>query len=351
MMQKHNCKQTHSRYRFLLTLLLVSMLALSGCGTNQTIQETSQQEDGYTFTDAIGQEITVHNPQRVVSLMGSFSEIWILAGGADTLVGTSYDTVDNRDLGLPEDIAIVGTYQNPNIEEILALNPDLVLLSSETTRTDSHVALKDALNGADIPAAYFSVTHFEDYLNMLKICTDITGNQDAYQTNGIAVEERIAQIIADSKTETSPSVLLMKWLSKQDFAKGVGKMKSLTIFTLMVRILIPVLSVPITGKMLSELGCKNILDDYPSMLQDFSVEKIIETDPDYIFVIPMGNDDALAQKNLKENVESNPAWNSLTAVKNDRYILLPKDKFLYKPNAVWDESYAYLAALLNEQAV
>ena len=330
MMQKHNCKQPHARYCFLLALLLVSILALSGCGTNQTIQETSQQEDGYTFTDAIGQEITVHNPQRVVSLMGSFSEIWILAGGADTLVGTSYDTVDNRDLGLPKDIAIVGTYQNPNIEEILALNPDLVLLSSETTRTDSHVALKDALNGADIPAAYFSVTHFEDYLNMLKICTDITGNQDAYQTNGIAVEERIAQIIADSKTETSPSVLLMI-----TYSGGIRAQSSDTM----------------TGKMLSELGCKNILDDYPSMLQDFSVEKIIETDPDYIFVIPMGNDDALAQKNLKENVESNPAWNSLTAVKNDRYILLPKDKFLYKPNAVWDESYAYLAALLNEQAV
>ena len=329
-MQKHNCKQTYARYCVLLALLLVSILALSGCGTNQSIQETSQQEVGYTFTDAIGQEITVHNPQRVVSLMGSFSEIWILAGGADTLVGTSYDTVDNRDLGLPEDIAIVGTYQNPNIEEILALNPDLVLLSSETTRTDSHVALKDALNGADIPAAYFSVTHFEDYLNMLKICTDITGNQDAYQTNGIAVEERIAQIIADSKTETSPSVLLMI-----TYSGGIRAQSSDTM----------------TGKMLSELGCKNILDDYPSMLQDFSVEKIIETDPDYIFVIPMGNDDALAQKNLKENVESNPAWNSLTAVKNDRYILLPKDKFLYKPNAVWDESYAYLAALLKEQAV
>ncbi len=39
-----------------------------------------------------------------------------------------------------------------------------------------------------------------------------------------------------------------KWLTKPEFAKGVSKMKSLTIFTLMVRILIPVLSVPITGK-------------------------------------------------------------------------------------------------------
>ena len=325
-------RKTHKRnliFMFLLTFVFVFVCSLTGCSDNQKAQQTTSDENGYTFTDAIGQEITVNNPQRVVSLMGSFSEIWLLAGGADTLVGTSHDTVDNRDLGLPDDIAIVGTYQNPNIEEILALNPDLVLLSSETTRTDSHVALKDALNGAGITAAYFSVTHFEDYLNMLKICSDITGNPEAYQTNGVAVQERISKIIADNKLETAPSVLLMV-----TYSGGIRAQSSDTM----------------TGRILSDLGCSNILDDYPSMLQDFSVEKIIEVDPDYIFVIPMGNDDALAQKNLKENVESNPAWNSLTAVVNDRYILLPKDKFLYKPNALWDESYAYLAALLTEQA-
>ena len=325
-------RKKHKRnliFMFLLPFVFVFVCSLTGCSDNQKAQQTTSDENGYTFIDAIGQEITVNNPQRVVSLMGSFSEIWLLAGGADTLVGTSHDTVDNRDLGLPDDIAIVGTYQNPNIEEILALNPDLVLLSSETTRTDSHVALKDALNGAGITAAYFSVTHFEDYLNMLKICSDITGNPEAYQTNGVAVQERISKIIADNKLETAPSVLLMV-----TYSGGIRAQSSDTM----------------TGRMLSDLGCSNILDDYPSMLQDFSVEKIIEVDPDYIFVIPMGNDDALAQKNLTENVESNPAWNSLTAVVNDRYILLPKDKFLYKPNALWDESYAYLAALLTEQA-
>ena len=47
-----------------------------------------------------------------------------------------------------------------------------------------------------------------------------------------------------------------KWLSAADFSKGVGKMKSLTIFTLMVRVLIPVLSVPITGK-IKEAFAKN----------------------------------------------------------------------------------------------
>ena len=312
----------------ILSLCLMVCFCLTACGGNQQASENQTvSAEAYTFTDALGQEITVNNPQRVVSLMGSFSEIWVLAGGADTLVGTSFDTVDNRDLGLPENIANVGTYQDPNIEEILALEPDLVLLSSETTRTDSHVALKDALSSAGITAAYFSVTHFEDYLNMLKICSDITGNADAYQTNGIAVQEEIEQIIADNKLETEPDVLLMI-----TFSGGIRAQSSDTM----------------TGKMLADLGCHNILDDNPSLLKDFSVENIIETDPDYIFVIPMGNDDALAEKNLKESVESNPAWSSLTAVVNDRYILLPKDKFLYKPNANWADSYAYLTDLLHE---
>ena len=320
----------HRKFYSVLSVLLIVCLCLSGCGASQ--QEAAQNDpapsgDGYTFTDALGQEIIVNNPQRVVSLMGSFSEIWVLAGGYDTLVGTSSDTVDNRDLGLPKDIAVVGTYQNPNIEEILALEPDLVLLSSETTRTDSHVALKDALSEAGITAAYFSVTHFDDYLNMLHICSDIIGNEEGYQTNGVAVQQEIEQIIADNKLETEPSILLLITYSGGIRAQSSDSM---------------------TGKMLADLGCHNILDDNPSLLKDFSVENIIEADPDYIFVIPMGNDDALAEKNLKETVESNPAWSSLTAVVNDRYILLPKDKFLYKPNARWAESYAYLADLLHE---
>ena len=97
-------------------VLLLFVFCLMGCQTPNA-KETDASDLGsaetYTFTDALGQEITIERPERVVSLMGSFSEIWVLAGGADTLVGTSEDTTDTRDLGLPEDVASVGTYQNP----------------------------------------------------------------------------------------------------------------------------------------------------------------------------------------------------------------------------------------------
>ena len=197
-----------------------------------------------TFTDALGQKITVDNPQRVVTLMGSFAETWLLAGGGDTLVGTAVDTTDHRDLGIPEHVVSVGTYQNPNMEQILSLNPDLVILSSDTVRTGSHVALKDSLAAAGIPAAYFKVTHFEDYLDMLRICTQITGDVQAYEKNGAAVQAQIDQILSERAVQDGPSVLLMITYSGGIRPQGADTM---------------------TGRMLSQLGWRNILNDYPSL--------------------------------------------------------------------------------------
>ena len=57
-------------------------------------------------------------------------------------------------------------------------------------------------------------------------------------------------------------------------------------------------------------------------------------------------DEAEALAYLEANFESNPAWAGLTAVKNDRVEVLPKELFHYKPNARWGESYAYLAKIL-----
>ena len=49
---------------------------------------------------------------------------------------------------------------------------------------------------------------------------------------------------------------------------------------------------------------------------------------------------------LAEGIESNPAWAGLTAVKEGRYILLPKELFHNKPNHRWGASYEILADYL-----
>ena len=101
----------------------------------------------------------------------------------------------------------------------------------------------------------------------------------------------------------------------------------------------------LAGVILKEYGLRNIVDDAPSLLEDLSMEEIIRRDPCWIFVVTMG-DEAAAAAYMRQNLESDPAWNGLSAVQGGRCVLLPQDLFHYKPNERWDESYEYLAKIL-----
>lgn len=306
-----------------MTVFLILMVLLTGCKNKENAgsEDSAYGMDGSdAFTDALGQEIRIRNPQRVVALMGSFADTWLNAGGK--LCGVTDDAWEDG-LPLPDDVVSVGLYNSPSLETIIGLSPDLVILSSETKE---HAALKEALKQAHIKTAYFRVTYFDDYLSMLRICTDITGREDLYKKNGLDVKKQIEDIISAHKQKNSPRILFLITYSGGAIAKNSECM---------------------TGKMLKDLGCVNIADENESLLKEFTMESIIKEDPDYIFVVPMGNDEELASKNLKESIEKNPAWRGLTAVKNHRYILLPKELFLYKPNEKWGESYAYLSKILD----
>lgn len=68
------------------------------------------------------------------------------------------------------------------------------------------------------------------------------------------------------------------------------------------------------------------------------------------FVTIQGNDSDAAMKNVEDLLTSNPAWASLTAVKNDHYYILDKRLFNLKPNAKWGEAYKQLADILYPEA-
>ena len=307
--------------KFVLTLicLLTAMFVFTACGEQSTETEAADTGSAYTFTDAMGNEVTVDNPQKVVACMGGLAEIWMLAGGEETLVGIA----DDADFEVADSVAKVGKHDEPSTEAIMALNPDFVILSSATAE---QAALADTLTQAGINCAYFDVNSFDDYLNTLKIFTDITGNSDAYTENGTDVQKQIDEVIASvEKPEEAPSVLLLI-----TYSQGVRAQNSETM----------------TGQMLADLGCANVADQYPSLLQSFSVEAIVDIDPEYILVIPMGYSADSADESLSTYLESNPAWAGLSAVQNGNYQILEPEYFLYKPNNLWGESYAKLAEII-----
>ena len=96
--------------------------------------------------------------------------------------------------------------------------------------------------------------------------------------------------------------------------------------------------------MLKELGTRNIAEKAPILLDGLSMEEILLSDPDVIFYTTMGSEDSAVS--YMESLLSDPVWSSLTAVKNGQVHHLPKDLFQYKPNARWNEAYAYLVTLL-----
>ena len=103
-----------------------------------------------------------------------------------------------------------------------------------------------------------------------------------------------------------------------------------------------------TGKMLLDLGCVNIADSDSGLLEDLNMEAILVADPDFIFVTTMGSSQEAALSMVDELLASNPAWQGLTAVKDDKFYVLEKELFHNKPNNRWGESYEILADILYD---
>ena len=70
---------------------LLLALLLAGCAASAP-QSGSADARAVTFTDALGRTVTVESPKRVAALIGSFADVWCLAGGKDTLVAAADDT-------------------------------------------------------------------------------------------------------------------------------------------------------------------------------------------------------------------------------------------------------------------
>ena len=304
----------------LFALALCLLLALSACGSTAADAGPGAQT---SFTDDLGRDVTVSAPpQRVAALIGSFADVWCLAGGRDTLVAAADDAWTSFDLGLGEDVAGLGAIKSPSLETLLAAEPDLVLASVNTA---ADLELMDVLEGAGIPVAYFDVQGFDDYLNMLDICTALTGARENYQRYGLAVRSEIDAAVARADG-SAPGVLVIR-------ATGVScKVKAS--------------EGNVLGEMLADLGCVNVADSDSSLLEDLSLEAIIAAEPDYIFAVLQGSDPADAMATLEQTLLSNPAWSSLRAVREGRFFTLEHELYNLKPNARWGEAYEKLADIL-----
>ena len=285
-------------------LLLICVMLCCVCSV-PALSDSSAKEDGSAF------------PEKVIALSKSNAELWLLAGGS--LTGTSEDAMDLEGIS-PETVSL-GDMDHVSLEAVAALEPDMMILFS----TDpAQKALGEAAEGIGLDIFYTNIDSFEDYAEVMRDFTRMTGREDLYQKYVEDVDTQIAGICSGVLQDAGGRTYLLLHVSATK-----SKVEKNDYFAC---------------EIMNDLGLINIAAD-DSGFDELSMEQIVVSDPDYIFVVPRG-DETKAVKSFDELFRSHPAWNSLSAVKNQNFYLLSKDHFGLKPNAEWAESYRQAFKLL-----
>ncbi len=325
--------------KILLLLLTLAMLAFVGCKEeeknvavnelNQELENTSNTSTEETegaggeevstkvYVDSNGREVEVSSkPERVIALYASFGDLWFEAGGE--LVGINdASTIPEKAADLPK----LGKTSSINVEAVLALEPDFIIMRAGYAKQEDLLPIFEENN---ITVFFADYNNFEETMEIFEIFCEINENASLYEEKGLSMISSIEEII---KEKLDFSYLLLFASSRSISAKDSN----------------------IAANIINGFGGDNIASTHQIANEEskqFSFEKILELDPKFIFVQTMGDVDAVKER-LEKDITSNPAWGSLTAVKEGRFIYLPKELFLYKPNMKYVEAYEYIQNLLE----
>ena len=309
--------------------LILLPLCLSACDRQASSRTTESQtslviaETSETVSCRLPDgslSVLPKHPKRTVVLLTSLLDLWVQAGGA--VVGRCAG-----DLRVPDrtrQAEEVGSFNNPNVEKIIALEPDLVISSD----VGNFRAIIPLLEQNDIAYAYFNYVNYYDYRHILDLFARINGTRDRVDAALEKMTVEVNRIIRDCAAYTPPRVLVIFTTSNSVSCELPGSQ---------------------VGVMLSLLGAENVLSDQYRLRDktrvDFSLERIVQLEPDIILLNTMGGVEECRDR-LRKEYETNAAWSTLQAIRNDRFHVLPKEYFLYKPNDEFPEALRYLAELL-----
>jgi iron complex transport system substrate-binding protein len=291
----------------LVALTLLSLLP-AGCGLAEA--------DGITVTDMTGRTVTLDAPAtRVVALTAADCEILCALGAGDALVGRG-EYCDYPDSVL--DVPSVQSGSETNLEQIIALQPQ-VLLMSTMAQTEDQV---DQLEAAGIRV-------------VVSEATDIDGVYQAINMIGAIVGKDTEAAALVTGMQTSFETL-------KAAAPGEGKSVYFEVSPLQYG-----LWTAGSGTFMDEvaqiLGLTNCFSDVDGWAQ-ISEEQVIERNPDYIVTISMYSGEGLTPV---EEIVARDGWQDITAVKNGDILNLP-DNQLTRPGPRLTEGAQLLSDFITE---
>lgn len=292
--------------------LVMIVLALAGCGKSTSSSSATTKE--LTFN---GQTYTVpKDPQKIAVLSNSvLSMLYAVDGKAISRVNTT-DSLPPEIEALPA----LGQTANINMEQLLGLNPDLVL-----GLENQHKKYEAQLQSSKIPTVLINYDGIKDNVPLLTFLGELTNHQDKAKTVIATYENNIAKVKDAVKGQQPARVAVLR-------ATGKG----VTAET----------DTSITASMVKELGMTNVVTSHldkttTDKTVPYSLETLAADNPDIIFVVTMGKEEEIT-KAMKKAMTDNPAWANLKAVQNNRVVYLPSKLFLLNPGLQTPEAMARL---------
>lgn len=305
-------------YRLLLAMLLV-LGVLAACGNqveqeanentgenkeevteNEEKEETNQPEDAFpvTIEDARGEKIVLDKePEKIISLMPSNTEIVFALGKGDALVGASTE-FDNYPEEV-EDLPKVASGFSLNVEQVLSLEPDLVLAHESILYTWE--AGIQQIEDSDIPLIVIpDAQSFDKVFASIELIGKAIG----------ATEEAEALV-----QEMKGKLDVIK-----EKAANISEDDRKTVFVEVS----PAPEIYTTGKntfmheMLDAINAINAAGDQEGWIA-MNEEAIVAINPDVI-ITTVG-----FVENAVEEIKSRSAWQDIEAVKNDDVYLVDED--------------------------
>ncbi|AHI00387.1 ABC transporter substrate-binding protein [Kutzneria viridogrisea] len=279
--------------RTLSALLLIGVLALTGCATHEQPAPAPDQGSAFpvTVTPKGGQPLTLTaQPKRIISLSpASTEDLYAIGAGGQV---AAVDKLSNHPAQAPR--TDLDAYK-PNVEAIAAKSPDLVVAYYDANN------LVSGLQKLKVPVLVLPAANsLDEAYEQVSLLGRATGHAAEADKLAAQLKAQIAEVVAKTPKPARPLTYF-----HEVSADG---------YTLTAK--------TFAGQVYSLFGLGNIADSasaagpYPQL----SAEQVIKADPDLIFLA-----DTKCCQQSPATVAARPGWGTLKAVRGNGVVALDDD--------------------------
>lgn len=276
----------------LLTAFCVLLIVLSaGCKSANPSVQSNASADQHQFTDETGRAVTIKtSPQRIISLAPNLTEMLFALGLGDRVVGvTSY-----CDFPLEaKSKAKVGDTLQPNSERIIALKPDLVIISTSSQLEK----ITRQLDELKIPVYITNPRTVREVIASIRNLGQITGANIRAEEFVGTMNRRLDAVEQQIRSEAKPRVFYVLQNSPLITA---GKNTFI-------------------NDLINLAGAQSISGDEAKDYPQFSRETVIARAPEIIIVPQSHGTDIVSESDLRRDFATTPA------VRNNRIVRVNPD--------------------------